>query len=152
MVGTTRSRQELKRLADAGILKLGHGERAPPYCPVRDPVFGPGVEQITDPEGVSSEVISLEDERRLERIGISWVTGPNLLQVCVVGQEHISRQSERKISQASIKPVNLLNSIGIEWLRGPLIRARTSQGDVTRGPVSRNLARINLMGQITVDD
>jgi hypothetical protein len=81
---------------------------------------------------------------RLPMIRISLVTGPDLLQVCVVGQDHVSRQSEGEIRQASIELVNLLNTVGIEWLRGRLIRARTCEGHVTRRPANRNSARINL--------
>src|SRR6516164_11164841 len=47
--------------------------------------------------------------------------------------------------------MNLLNTIGIEWLGGPLIRARTSQGDVAGRPASWNLSGIDLIREITVD-
>jgi hypothetical protein len=73
-------REELESLADAGILKVAHGERALPDCPIGDPVFGPGVEQVTDPEGISGEVVALEDKRRFERIVKAQVTGADLLE------------------------------------------------------------------------
>ena len=67
-------------MADAGILKGARGERALRDCPIGGPVFGPGVEQVTEPESISGELVALEHKRRFERIGISRVTGADMLE------------------------------------------------------------------------
>ena len=67
-------------MADAGVLKISHRETALVDGPVGYPVFGPGVEQIADPKRISSEIVAFQHKRRFARIGISRVTGADLLE------------------------------------------------------------------------
>src|SRR5262252_5092874 len=104
------------------------------------------------PEGIRRQVVAFEDKRRFERNGIVAITGAGPLQVCVVGQDHISCEPEGEISKARINLINLLNAIGKEGLGRWFIRGVTSVGDVFRRPTSRNLACIDSIGQIAVND
>src|SRR5215472_12052471 len=104
------------------------------------------------PEGIRRQVVTFEDKRRSEPIGIVAIIGADSLQVCVVGKGHISCEPKSEISKAGIKLVNLLNVIGKEGLRRWFIRGVSSKGNVSRRPRGRNLARIDLIGQIAVND
>ena len=72
---------EIGALANASVLKLRRDKTALLDCPVGYPLFGPGVEEITEPEGISGEIVTFQHERRSNRHWISQVTGADFLEI-----------------------------------------------------------------------
>ena len=64
LVGAANLGQKLERLTHAGVLKIRHREAAFFEGPIGNPVFGPRIQEVADPESISSEIVALQHERR----------------------------------------------------------------------------------------
>src|ERR1700731_1634265 len=101
------------------------------------------------PERARRQSVASRNERLLQRIGKTAKTGAKCAQLLGVRQLHILREAESPAHECGIELVDLTVTLAAERL---LIRRRLAERHVTGRPVLGNLTRVDLKGQIAIDD
>src|SRR6266851_3123797 len=117
---------------------------------VLDPVASPLAHQLAMPEGAGREVIASQDERRTPRSSALELLTP-LLDSVRIGKLGVLGEVEGPIDQCRVQAIDvpIVAKTGSARL---LIRSGLAKRNVARLPVLGNLARIDLVSQIAIDD